>query len=64
MNEGSWLIEPAGGRTRATYSVYCDTGGKVPPMIVNMANKTAIPKLFEAIRNQAKLEKYRRTLTR
>ena len=60
MNEGSWLIEPTGGRTRATYWVYCDTGGKVPPMIVNMANKTAIPKLFEAIRKQAKLEKYRR----
>ena len=61
ITEGSWLLEPApGGKTRATYSIFSDSGGGIPTMILNRANKTAIPKLFEAVRKQAKLEKYRR----
>jgi hypothetical protein len=61
VTEGSWLLEPvAGGKTRATYSIYSDSGGSIPTMILNAANKTAIPKLFEAVRKQSKLEKYRR----
>jgi hypothetical protein len=61
VTEGSWLLEPApGGKTKATYSIYSDSGGGIPTMILNRANKTAIPKLFEAVRKQVKLEKYRR----
>jgi hypothetical protein len=61
ITEGSWLLEPApDGKTRATYTIYSDSGGGIPTMILNSANKTAIPKLFEAIRQQSKLEKYQR----
>lgn len=61
VNEGHWLLEPAGPRqTRATYCIFCDAGGSLPAMVLNSANKTAIPKLFEAIRKQVKLEKYSR----
>ena len=62
VNEGRWLLEPAGPRqTRATYCIFCDAGGSIPAMVLNSANKTAIPKLFDAIRKQAKLEKYSRS---
>jgi ribosome-associated toxin RatA of RatAB toxin-antitoxin module len=61
VTEGSWLMEPvAGGKTRATYTIFSDSGGSIPTMLLNKANKTAIPKLFEAIRKQAKLAKYAR----
>jgi len=61
VTEGSWLLEPAaGGKTRATYTIYSDSGGGIPTMILNSANKTAIPKLFEAVRKQSALEKYQR----
>src|SRR2546423_15156597 len=34
--QGSWLLEPSGAtRTRATYSVYTDTGGRISPLIVH-----------------------------
>ncbi len=60
VTEGSWLLEPApGGKTHTTYSIYSDSGGGIPTMFLNSANKTAIPKLFEAVRKQATLEKYR-----
>ncbi len=60
ITEGSWLLEPApGGKTHATYTIYSDSGGGIPSMLLNSANKTAIPKLFEAVRKQATLEKYR-----
>lgn len=59
VTEGYWLLEPAdGGKTRATYFIYCDSGGSMPTFILNTANKTAIPKLFDAIRKQARLDKY------
>jgi len=59
VTEGSWLLEPfPGGKTRATYTIYSDSGGGIPAFILNTANKTAIPKLFDAIRKQAKLPKY------
>jgi hypothetical protein len=61
VTEGSWLLEPApGGKTKATYTIYSDSGGGIPTMIINKANKTAIPKLFEAVRKQAQLDKYKR----
>jgi hypothetical protein len=56
---GSWLLEPDGPtRTRATYSVYSETGGFIPPFIANHASITGIKKLYEAIRKQAKEPKY------
>ena len=58
--EGSWLLEPTtdGRQTRATYCIYSDSGGALPAFIFNTASKTAIPKLFEAVRKQARLKKY------
>lgn len=58
--EGSWMLEPSdGGRgTVATYCVFTDSGGGLPVFIANAAGKTAIPKLFEAIRKQVRLPKY------
>jgi hypothetical protein len=60
VNEGYWLLEPLPGKTltRATYCVFSECGGKLPASFVNSANRSAIPKLFDAIRKQAKLPKY------
>jgi hypothetical protein len=60
VNQGYWLLEPSaeGRQTRATYCVYSDSGGSLPSVIINAANRTAIPKLFDCVRKQAKLEKY------
>ena len=60
INEGYWLLEPANEarHTQATYSLYCDSGGTLPAAIVNAANRTAIPKIFDGVRKQAKLPKY------
>ncbi|MGB8166109.1 MAG: START domain-containing protein [Chthoniobacteraceae bacterium] len=60
VTEGSWLLEPTtdGRQTRATYCIFSDSGGSLPPYIANAASKTAIPKLFAAVRKQAELEKY------
>jgi hypothetical protein len=59
VTQGSWLLEPcAGGKTRATYTIYSDSGGGIPTFLLNSANKTALPKLFDAVRKQATLPKY------
>lgn len=60
VTEGSWLLEPTedGKQTRATYCVFSDSAGSLPVSIRNAAGKTAIPKLFEAIRKQVQLGKY------
>ncbi|HEY3899856.1 MAG TPA: hypothetical protein VGM54_14650 [Chthoniobacter sp.] len=59
ITQGSWLLEPvAGGKTRATYTIYSDSGGGIPTFLLNSANKTALPKLFDAVRKQCKLAKY------
>ncbi len=59
VTQGSWLLEPASsGKTRATYTIFSDSGGGIPTFLLNSANKTAIPKLFEAVRKQSKLAKY------
>ena len=59
VTQGSWLLEPAGGgKTKATYTIYSDSGGGIPTFLLNSANKTAIPKLFDAVRKQCKLPKY------
>jgi hypothetical protein len=57
--QGSWLLEPEpGDKTRATYSVYTDTGGRLPAFIANVASGIGIRKVFAAIRNQVKDPKY------
>lgn len=55
VTEGSWLLEPVNGgkATRATYVVFTDSGGTLPAFVANAAGKTAIPRLFDAIRKQA-----------
>ena len=57
--EGSWLLEPAGeGKTRATYSVFTDSGIVGPAFIANTISETGIGKLFAAVRKQVKDPKY------
>ena len=57
--EGKWLLEPDGAtKTRATYSIYTDTGGFIPSFIANRVSMTGITKLFAAVRKQVKDPKY------
>jgi hypothetical protein len=61
VNEGSWLLEPTGpdgASTQATYQIYTDSGGALPAFMANRASQIVIPKLFEAIRKQARDPKY------
>src|ERR1700738_4261849 len=58
--EGGWLLEPESAeKTRATYSIYTDTGGSLPAFIANAAGGIGIRKIFAAVRHQAKDPKYR-----
>ena len=59
VNEGYWLMEPSGEKTRATYMIFIDPGGTIPAMVINYGNKNAIPKLFAAVQKQAEDKKYR-----
>lgn len=57
--EGGWLLQPSGsGATKATYTIFTDSGGVVPAFIANNGSKIAIRKLFEAVRKQAHVPKY------
>ena len=57
--EGGWLLEPLGpNATRATYSVYTDSGGVIPGFIKKTGSQIAIRKIFTAIRNQVRDPKY------
>jgi hypothetical protein len=57
--EGGWLLEPFGpNATRATYSVYTDSGGVIPAFIKNTGSQIGIRKIFTAIRKQAREPKY------
>jgi ribosome-associated toxin RatA of RatAB toxin-antitoxin module len=58
--EGGWLLEPVGpNTTRATYSVYTDSGGVIPAFIKNTGSQIAIRKIFAAISKQMQDPKYR-----
>jgi Polyketide cyclase / dehydrase and lipid transport len=62
--DGTWLLEPDGPtKTRATYSIYSDTGGVIPAFLANHASLMAIKKLYAAIRKQVKDPKYATTST-
>ena len=57
--QGAWLLEPNGAaRTRATYSVYTDTGGLIPAFIANHFSQSAIGEIFAAMRKQVTQPKY------
>ncbi len=57
--EGSWLLEPAGPRaTRATYTIYTDSGGAIPAFIKNTGSQIGIRKMFAAVRKQVREPKY------
>ena len=57
--EGSWLLEPLGpNATRATYTIYTDSGGAIPAFIKNTGSQIGIRKLFAAIRKQVRDPKY------
>jgi hypothetical protein len=57
--DGGWLLEPDGAiKTRATYSVYTDSGGLIPAFFANSASRIGISKLFEAVRKQVRNPKY------
>ena len=57
--DGSWLLEPLGpNKTRATYSIFTDSGISVPAFLANTISETGISKLFAAVRKQAKDTKY------
>jgi hypothetical protein len=57
--DGSWLLEPTGpNTTRATYTIYTDSGGAIPGFIKNTGSQMGIRKLFAAIRKQARDPKY------
>src|SRR5437870_9763105 len=57
--QGSWLLEPNGSaRTRATYSVYTDTGGLIPAFIANHFSQSGIGEVFAAVRKQVAQPKY------
>jgi hypothetical protein len=57
--EGRWLLEPEDAtKTRATYTVYTDSGGAIPAFIANSASKIGISRLFVALRKQVKDPKY------
>lgn len=57
--EGGWLLEPqTDSATRATYTIYTDNGGAIPPLLANNGSRMAIRKLFEAVRKQVKQAKY------
>lgn len=56
---GSWLLEPvAPDKTRATYSVFTDSGIAVPQFLANTLSETGISKLFAAVHQQVKKPKY------
>lgn len=57
--EGGWLLEPDGpNQTRATYSIFTDSGGALPSFVANNGSRIAIRKLFDAIRKQVREPKY------
>jgi hypothetical protein len=57
--EGKWLLEPQGAtKTRATYSVYTDSGGYLPSFLANHVSLSGISRLFAAIRKQVKDPRY------
>lgn len=61
VNAGYWDLRPAdasGQQTRAVYCLFTDPGGSLPGWIINQANTTAVPKVFDAVRATASEPRY------
>lgn len=54
-NRGFWKLEPLenGRRTHLTYYIVTDPGGVLPAWVVNLANRAAVPRVIEAVRQRA-----------
>ena len=52
-NQGSWLLEPQGKQTRATYSIEMTLGPLVPKAIVNALVDSSLPKMLESFKKRA-----------
>ena len=53
-NQGSWLLEDAGGgKTKATYTVEMKLGALVPSSIVKALVETSLPKMLESFKKRA-----------
>ena len=52
--DGYWLLERDGKRTKGTYYILSSPGGSLPTFVVNGANNTAVPGLYEAIKKRLK----------
>ena len=52
-NRGSWLLEPQGNQTRATYSIEVTLGPLVPKAMVNVLVDSSLPKMLEAFKTRA-----------
>jgi hypothetical protein len=54
--DGYWMLEPdpkaPTTRTKGTYYVYTSPGGSVPTFVINGANNTAVPGLYETIKKR------------
>lgn len=59
FNNGYWLFEPLkqGKRTRVTYYLWTNPGGKLPIWIANKANAVSLPDLWESIKGRLAGEK-------
>jgi hypothetical protein len=52
-NEGAWRVTPDGAETRFAYRIVIDPGGGIPTWVVNMANKSSVPKVIAAVEEEA-----------
>ncbi len=57
--DGAWLLEQQEtASTRATYTIFTDSGGSLPAFVANSASRIGIGKIFAAVRKQVKDPKY------
>ncbi len=61
VNDGSWTLTPrhGGTKTYAIYDLFTDPGGSLTTFIINKANRSTIPDLFEVLRKQSQEPRYR-----
>jgi hypothetical protein len=52
-NDGAWRITADGEGTRFAYRIVIDPGGGIPTWVVNMANKSSVPKVIAAVEEEA-----------
>ena len=60
VNDGSWTLAPrhGGTKTYAIYDLFTDPGGSLTTFIINKANRSTIPDLFEVLRKHARDPRY------